>query len=323
MLSIDVKILLVCILVGFILSILGGMIVLPTLRSLKAGQSIRELGPESHKSKEGTPTMGGIIIIISMTVVCFFITKDPKTMFVMLVTLLFGLLGFLDDFIKIGLKRNLGLRAWQKIVGQVAAAAITLYLFNTLVGWDTKLLIPFAQSYIDLGIYFIPFTTFVIIGGVNAVNLTDGLDGLVTGVSIPIALFFAVVGLIFTDKGIMVAGAALFGALLGFLRYNSHPAEVFMGDTGSFAIGGAIIAMAIASKMQLFLAIAGIIYIVEALSVIIQVGYFKYSGGQRIFKMAPIHHHFELSGWKETKVTAIFGIFSYFVCVIALMGLNR
>lgn len=323
MLSIEVKILLVCILVGFILALLGGTVIIPSLISLNAGQSIRELGPESHKKKAGTPTMGGIIIIVSVAVVCFFITKNPKTVFVMMGMLMFGLLGFIDDFIKVVMKRNLGLKAWQKIVGQVIAAAALLYLYSILVGWDTKLLIPFGQQYIDLGIFFIPFTLFVIIGGVNAVNLTDGLDGLVTGVSIPIALFFAAAGLVFVDKGIVVAAGALFGALLGFLRYNSHPAEVFMGDTGSFAIGGAIIALAMATKMQLFLIVAGIIYIAEALSVIIQVGYFKYSGGKRFFKMAPLHHHFELSGWKETKVTAVFGIVSYIVCVIALMGLNR
>ena len=323
MLSIDVKILLVCILVGFMLSILSGMLIIPSLKSLKAGQSIRELGPESHKTKAGTPTMGGIIIIISVSIVCFFITKDPKAVFVMLGMLLFGLLGFVDDFIKVIMKRNLGLKAWQKIVGQIIVTAFILYLYNLLIGWDTKLLVPFAEQYIDLGIYFIPFTTFVIIGGVNAVNLTDGLDGLVTGVSIPVAMFFAAAGLAFTDKGIIVAAGALLGALLGFLRYNSHPAEVFMGDTGSFAIGGAIISLAIVSKMQLFLVVAGVIYIAEALSVIIQVGYFKYSYGKRLFKMAPIHHHFELSGWKETKVTAVFGILSFIFCVIALMGFNK
>ena len=323
MLSIEVKILLVCILVGFILALLGGTVIIPSLKSLNAGQSIRELGPESHKMKAGTPTMGGIIIIVAVAVVCFFITKNPKTVFVMLGMLMFGLLGFVDDFIKVVMKRNLGLKAWQKIVGQIIAAAALIYLYSILVGWDTKLLIPFEQQYIDLGIFFIPFTALVIIGGVNAVNLTDGLDGLATGVSIPIALFFAIVGLVIGDKGIVVAAGALFGALLGFLRYNSHPADVFMGDTGSFAIGGAIIALAMATKLQLFLVVAGIVYVAEAVSVIIQVGYFKYTGGKRFFKMAPLHHHYELSGWKETKVTAVFGIVSYMVCVIALMGLSR
>lgn len=323
MLSIEVRIMLVCIMVSFILTLLGGMLILPTLKSLKAGQSIRELGPDSHKAKAGTPTMGGIILIISISLVCFFITKDPKAMYTMIGTVLFGLIGFLDDFIKVVMKRNLGLRAWQKIVGLLLGAGIMLYLYSAMIGWDTTLLIPFGQEYYDFGIFFIPFTVLVILFGVNAVNLTDGLDGLVTGVSIPVAMFFAGVGLVFSDKGIIVAAAALLGALLGFLRYNAHPAEVFMGDTGSFAIGGAIISLGIASKLQLFLVIAGLIYMIEALSVVIQVAYFKYSGGKRIFKMTPIHHHFELSGWKETKVTAVFGIISYIVCVVALMGLSK
>ncbi len=205
----------------------------------------------------------------------------------------------------------------------VLASAIILFLFNTMIGWDTRLLVPFAEQYVDFGIFFIPFTLLAIIFGVNAVNLTDGLDGLVTGVSIPVAIFFAAAGLLLGEKGIVVSAAALLGALLGFLRYNCHPAEVFMGDTGSFAIGGAILSLAIASKLQLFLLIAGLIYVIEALSVVIQVTYFKATKGKRIFKMTPIHHHFELSGWKETKVTAVFGIISYIVCVVALMGFNR
>lgn len=323
MLNIDVRVMLICTIVGFFLAILTGQIVLPLLKSLKAGQKVLEECPENHHTKSGTPTMGGIIFIIAAAIVCLFITKDQKAMFVIAAMVLFGLFGFVDDFIKVVMKRNLGLRAYQKIIGLALITAVIFFLYYTMIGWDTKLLVPFTEFYIDLGIWYIPFTTFVIIGATNAVNLTDGLDGLASSVTLPVAAFFAIAGLVMSEKGILIAAAALFGALLGFLKYNSHPAEVFMGDTGSFAIGGAIVALAIASKLQLFLVIVGFIYILEALSVLIQITYFKYSKGKRILKMAPIHHHFEIVGWKETKITAVFAIISTVLVAVALMGFNK
>ncbi len=311
-----------CAIVGFLLSILSGQLLLPILKSLKAGQKVLEECPDNHQSKSGTPTMGGIIIIVAVVVTCFAITKDSKAIFVIVSTVLFGLFGFIDDFVKVVMKRNLGLRAYQKIVGLLIINVIILLLYYFTLGWDTKLLIPFIGVYFDLGIWYIPFTTFVIIGATNAVNLTDGLDGLATSVTLPVVAFFAISGLVMGEKGILIAASALFGALLGFLKYNSHPAEVFMGDTGSFAIGGAIVALAIATKLQIFLALVGFVYIIEALSVLIQVSYFKYSKGKRIFRMAPIHHHFEIKGWKETKITAVFAIVSTVLTLVALLGLK-
>ena len=296
---------------------------IPILKHKQFQQFIREEGPQSHLSKEGTPTMGGIAIfgaLVLMTFIGGYVSTDT---FVMLgVTLLFGLIGFFDDYIKVAKKHNLGLRAWQKLVLQIFfAGALAFYMAN-YSGYGTEVWIPFIDKYIDFGGLYIPFVIFVVVAMANAVNLTDGLDGLSSGVTALVGFFFAIVGMEFGHNSAAVFCVALTGACLGFLVFNRYPAKLFMGDTGSMALGGALASAAIIMKVEFLLPIAGLIYVLEALSVIIQVGYFKMTGGKRFFKMAPLHHHFEMCGMKEKYVVAMFWFIALICCGIAYLVAN-
>ncbi|MBD5105707.1 MAG: phospho-N-acetylmuramoyl-pentapeptide-transferase [Lachnospiraceae bacterium] len=309
------------VLIAFVISAALGPIMIPFLRKVKAGQTVREEGPESHLKKTGTPTMGGIIILAAITVTSLINVKDyPKILPILFSTLGFGLIGFIDDYIKVVLKRSMGLRAWQKMLLQFVVTAVFAYYVVNISGISLSMKVPFFKGiYMDLGLLNIPFLFFVMIATVNGTNFTDGLDGLATSVTILVATFFTVVA-VGTGSGIEPITCATVGALLGFLLFNVHPASVFMGDTGSLALGGFVAAAAYMMQMPLFIVIVGFIYLIEVVSVILQVSYFKLTGGKRIFKMAPIHHHFELCGWKETKVVAVFSIITAILCLVALMG---
>jgi phospho-N-acetylmuramoyl-pentapeptide-transferase len=313
---------------SFIIAALLGPVMIPLLKRIKAGQSIREEGPESHYSKSGTPTIGGIIIILGTIIAALIMGGSSREMWILIFSLTaFGLIGFIDDFIKVVLKRNLGLRAYQKIIMQFLAALLVV-LFHLQTSGSTFVLIPFIKEsvqignfiipeYLDLGAFYIPFMIFVIIATVNSVNLTDGLDGLASGVSAVVAIFFALfaVSLGFITAGIF--SGAIAGACLGFLIVNANPAKVFMGDTGSLALGGGIVAVALLTESVLLIPIVGGIFFLESLSVIIQVISFKLTG-KRVFKMSPIHHHFEMIGWKETKVVAVFWTATTLLAVFAV-----
>ncbi len=314
------------VMIAFVVNIILCPVVIPWLHRLKFGQNVRDDGPKTHLKKAGTPTMGGIMILLSFILASVIFLKDNREgIMVIFVTLGFGLIGFADDYIKVVKKRSLGLRAGQKIVAQFIVSGIFvffLYKFAPQIMGDAKLtevIIPFTQNKtLDLGIFYIPFIFFVIIAVVNAVNLTDGLDGLDSGVTALVVTFFAIIAWVMNSKLLPISGAAL-GSLLGFLLFNSYPAKVFMGDTGSLALGGYVVAVAILLRMPLFIPIVGIIYVIEALSVVIQVGYFKLTK-QRFFKMAPIHHSFEISGWPETKVVTLFYIITALFCLIGFLA---
>ena len=312
---------LIPILISFFISVVLSPFVIPFLKKLKFGQFVRDDGPESHLKKSGTPTMGGLIILTSIVITSLFYMKDyPHIIPILVTTLGFGLIGFLDDYIKVVMKRSLGLRAWQKMLGQVLVTGIFAYYLLNFTDIETSMIIPFGKgAVLELGIFFVPFLFFVVLGTVNGANFTDGLDGLASRVTVLIAAFFTVVA-IGTKSGIEPITGAAVGSLLGFLMYNVYPARVFMGDTGSLALGGFVASTAFMLRMPIFIAIVAFIYLVEVLSVIIQVTYFKKTG-KRIFKMAPIHHHFELCGWPETKVVAIFSIVTAVLCLIGLIAL--
>ena len=301
-------------------------ILIPYLKKLKFGQFVREEGPESHLKKKGTPTMGGIVIVLAICITSLFYIKDyPDIVSVLFVTIGFAIIGFIDDYIKVVMKRSMGLRAWQKLLGQILITAIFgYYLLNRQVevAKATEMLIPFSGGkYLDISYFFIPMLFIVMLGTVNGSNFTDGVDGLNASVTVLIATFFTVVA-IGLDEGIYPMTGAVAGALMAFLLYNVYPAKVFMGDTGSLALGGFVAASAYVLQMPLFLIIVALIYLVEVLSVIIQVTYFKMTGGKRIFRMAPIHHHFELKGWSETRIVAVFSIITAMLCLVAFLGLN-
>lgn len=308
----------IIILLALLISVTITALAIPILQRLNTGQNIREEGPESHLAKAGTPTMGGIGIIIATVLACVSTREfSVEIGVIILAFILFGLLGFLDDYIKVVKKQNLGLRAWQKISGQlIIAAAIAVYKVYYSTG-GSMVMIPFTHQRVDFGIWCIPFIIFVVVAMTNGVNLTDGLDGLASGVTFLVALFFAIasVGLGFGASGVFFA--ALAGACLGFLVFNKNPAKVFMGDTGSLALGGGVAVAAIAMEMELFLLIAGLIYVAETLSVVIQVVGFK-TTGKRVFKMAPLHHHFELSGLTEKQVVGLFWFTTLLFCVIGI-----
>lgn len=309
------------ILISFALNIILSPIVIPFLRKLKFGQFVREDGPKSHLVKQGTPTMGGIIILTSILITSLLYINDyPKIVPILFATLGFGLIGFLDDFIKVVMKRSLGLRAWQKIVAQILVTAIFGYYLINNTDVTQDMIIPFTnrQGIIKLKFLFVPSLLFIFIGTVNSVNLTDGLDGLAASVTVLVASFFSVVS-IGINSGIEPITCAAVGSLLGFLLFNAHPARVFMGDTGSLALGGFVAATAYTLNMPIFLLIVGLVYVVESLSVMIQVFYYKKTK-KRFFKMAPIHHHFELSGWKESKIVSVFSIVTAILCLIALLA---
>lgn len=306
-------------LISFIISVVITKVEIPVLKR-KAGQNIREDGPQSHLSKAGTPSMGGIAIIIAASLTTIGAAVMGKIdglgcAIILLVFVGFGLIGFFDDYLKVIKKNNLGLRAYQKFGLQtILSVILAVYLANYTEG-STSVYIPFADIYVNFGICYIPFVVFVVLAMTNAVNLTDGLDGLASGVTAFISLFFAVAGFTYAIATGAYFCSAMCGACLGFLVFNRNPAKVFMGDTGSLALGGGLAAAAILMKLELLLPIVGLLYVIEALSVVLQVGYFKISGGKRIFKMAPIHHHFEKCGFSEVQVVAGFWIFAVLCCV--------
>ena len=317
----DYKIIM-AVLVSFALSVILGPVVIPILRKLKMGQTEREEGVQSHLLKAGTPTMGGVIIIAAITITSlFYVGNYPKIIPVLFVTVGFGLVGFLDDYLKVVLKRSDGLMPKQKMAFQLVITAVFAYYIVNVAGISLELLLPFTGGkYLDLGWLAIPLLFVAVIGTVNGVNFTDGLDGLASSVTVLVATFFSVVA-IGAQSGIEPVTCAVVGALLGFLLFNVYPASVFMGDTGSLALGGFVASTAYMLQMPLFIIIVGAIYLIEVLSVMIQVTYFKKTGGKRIFKMAPIHHHFELCGWSETRVVAVFSIITAILCLIAYMAL--
>ena len=309
------------VIVSFAISALLGPIVIPFLRRLKVGQTVRkEL--ESHLKKNGTPTMGGLMILASIIITSVFYVKDyPKIVPILFMTVGFGVIGFLDDYLKVVLRRSDGLLAWQKMLCQIVVTTVFAVYMGCYSDVPLTMLIPFSGGkYLDLGWGAFPVLYLAVIGTVNGTNFTDGLDGLASSVTIMVATFFSVVA-IGTNAGIAPITCAVVGALLGFLLFNVYPASVFMGDTGSLALGGFVVSAAYMMQMPLFIVIVGLIYLVEVLSVIIQVTYFKKTGGKRIFRMAPIHHHFELGGWSETRVVAVFSITTAILCMIALLGL--
>lgn len=310
----------IIIIIGFVISVVITKYEIPFLRA-KAGQNIREDGPESHLSKAGTPSMGGIAIIIGAVLATLIggliWSADPIDVLVILFVFVgFGLIGFFDDYLKVIKKVNLGLRAYQKFGLQIIiSVALAVFLANYSNG-STLVYIPIADVYLDFGIWYIPFIVFVVLAMTNAVNLTDGLDGLASGVTALVTLFFAVAGITYGVTTGAYFCAALCGGCLGFLVFNKNPAKIFMGDTGSLALGGGLAAAAIVMKLELLLPIVGLLYVIEALSVVLQVGYFKLTKGKRIFKMAPIHHHFEKCGYKEVQVVKAFWIFTLVCCLI-------
>ena len=309
------------VIVSFAISALLGPIVIPFLRRLKVGQTERkEL--ESHLKKNGTPTMGGLMILASIIITSVFYVKDyPKIVPILFMTVGFGVIGFLDDYLKVVLRRSDGLLAWQKMLCQIVVTTVFAVYMGCYSDVPLTMLIPFSGGkYLDLGWGAFPVLYLAVIGTVNGTNFTDGLDGLASSVTLMVATFFSVVA-IGTNAGIAPITCAVVGALLGFLLFNVYPASVFMGDTGSLALGGFVVSAAYMMQMPLFIVIVGLIYLVEVLSVIIQVTYFKKTGGKRIFRMAPIHHHFELGGWSETRVVAVFSITTAILCMIALLGL--
>lgn len=309
------------VLISFALSVIMGPFVIPFLRRLKMGQTERVDGVQSHLKKAGTPTMGGVMILGSVVITSLFYVKDyPKIIPVLFLTVGFGLIGFLDDYLKVVMKRSDGLFPKQKMALQIVVTAIFAYYVVKIAKIPLTMLIPFSGGkYLDIGWLAVPLLFIAGIGTVNGTNFTDGLDGLASSVTVLVATFFTVVA-VGTKSGIEPITCAVVGALLGFLLFNVYPASVFMGDTGSLALGGFVAGAAYMMQMPLFIIIVGLIYLVEVASVIIQVTYFKKTGGKRIFKMAPIHHHFELCGWSETRVVAVFSIITAILCLIALMG---
>lgn len=309
------------VIIAFAISAVLGPIVIPFLRRLKVGQTERkEL--ESHLKKNGTPTMGGIMILAAIVITSVFYVKDyPKIVPILFMTVGFGVIGFLDDYLKVVLRRSDGLLPWQKMILQIIVTAVFAVYMVCYSDVSLTMLIPFSGGkYLDIGWLAVPVLFIAVVGTVNGTNFTDGLDGLASSVTIMVATFFSVVA-VGSNAGISPITCAVVGALLGFLLFNVYPASVFMGDTGSLALGGFVVSTAYMLQMPLFIPIVGLIYLVEVLSVIIQVTYFKKTGGKRIFRMAPIHHHFELGGWSETRVVAVFSITTAILCMIALLAI--
>ncbi|RBW70214.1 phospho-N-acetylmuramoyl-pentapeptide-transferase [Bacillus taeanensis] len=315
------QVLLFTLVTAFLVSVLLGPIFIPFLRRLKFGQSIRDEGPKSHQKKSGTPTMGGIIIVIAIVAATSILTVKfsgfkPQTYLLFLVTLGFGIIGFIDDFIKVVLKRNLGLTSKQKLLGQLIISGI-FYFGLTQVGFDTSLHIPGTALSFELGWFYIFLIIFMLVGTSNAVNLTDGLDGLVAGSAAVSFGAFAILSWHMFQFEVAIFSVAVVGAVLGFLVFNAHPAKVFMGDTGSLALGGALAAIAILTKLELLLVVVGGVFVIETLSVMIQVISFK-TRGKRVFKMSPIHHHYELSGWSEWRVVVTFWVVGLLFAAIGI-----
>ena len=313
-------------LIGCGLSLAFGYLLLPLLRALKAGQSIREVGPTWHNNKAGTPMMGGLMFIFA-AIVCLLISipamRDFSVFYVLGLGLCFGLVGFLDDFFKAKFKRNLGLTSLQKALLQMAVSAIFVYVLLQQGVISSNLYIPFFNVSFELHpLVYVFFSMFVMVGCVNAVNLTDGVDGLCGSVTVPVMVFFAATAFAKGQLEMALLPASLAGGLIAYLFYNWHPAKVFMGDTGSLFLGGVVCALAFALDMPLILLLVGFVYIVETLSDIIQVTYFKLTHGKRVFKMAPIHHHFEMCGWKEIKICFVFSAVSAAMCGLAWFAIS-
>ncbi len=311
------------VIISFGISVVLCPVIIPFLRKLKFGQYVRDDGPESHLKKAGTPTMGGLVILVSILLTSLiYIVRFPDIIPILLMTLGFGIIGFLDDYIKVVMKRSLGLKPRQKMFGQFVVTAVFLYYYFEVAKLDTSVLIPFTggQVFEMPAWLFILFVFIVVLGTVNGVNFTDGLDGLASGVTAIVATFFTFAAMGLGARVTPITGAVV-GALLGFLLFNTYPARVFMGDTGSLALGGFVASMALMLHMPLYIVIVGLVYLVEVLSVMLQVTYFKLTHGKRIFKMAPIHHHFELSGFSETQVVAAFSVVTAVLCLLALAGM--
>ena len=299
--------------------ILSGPFLIPLLHKLKFGQSIREEGPASHKIKSGTPTMGGIFLIAAIVIATLIRAEFTAEIFIALFIVVgHFILGFLDDYIKVVKKRNLGLRAWQKLLGQIIIAAVTIYIATNYLGIATTIWLPLIDTTLDLGIFYYVLVLLVIVGASNAVNLTDGLDGLASGCMAIAASCYGVICLLTLHYNLAIFCAATVGACIGFLRFNFHPAKIFMGDTGSLALGGAFAAMGILTHTELLLIFVGLIFVCEAMSVILQVISYQ-TTGKRIFRMSPLHHHFELGGWKEVKVVMVFWTVSLISGVLGII----
>ncbi len=303
-----------------------GYFLIPMLRALKAGQSIREIGPTWHNNKAGTPMMGGIMFILAAVLCLLFhipSMEDYSVFYVLILALCFGLVGFMDDFTKMKFKRNLGLTSLQKMLLQMAVSAVYLYVLYSKGVMTCDIYIPFVNTTFYLHpIVYIFFAMFVMVGTVNSVNLTDGVDGLSSSVTVPVMVFFTAAAIAMGKMELALLPACLVGGLIAYLFYNWHPAKVFMGDTGSLFLGGAVCGLAFALDMPLVLILVGFVYICETMSVIIQVSYFKATHGKRIFKMSPIHHHFELCGWKEEKIVIVFSSISAVMCILAWFGIQ-
>lgn len=309
--------------VAFVISAVWGYFAIPLLQKLKAGQTVRDDGPQTHLAKNGTPTMGGIIFLLAYFLSCiiYMIAYEPSTdiISVMICTLGFAIIGFIDDFIKVVLKRSMGLRAWQKMGLQIVFSIGYLIYMVNVAEISTSVTLPIINTDVDMGFFTYILLFIMLLGTTNGANFTDGVDGLATSVTMAIALCLTFIAAA-VESPTGFSSIAMAAALMGFLLYNSHKASVFMGDIGSLALGGFVAGTVISMEMPLHILFIGIIYLAEVLSVIIQVGYFKISGGKRIFRMAPIHHHFELGGWKETKVVAVFTIVTIALCALMLFG---
>ena len=316
--------------ISFVISAVAGKLLLPALVKLKVGQSIKEIGPTWHMNKQGTPTMGGLMFIIGIFITIFvlgwkgMLAGDFSHLYVFGFALVFGVIGYIDDYQKVKRKQNTGLTSRQKFLLQLAAAVAFLCLMRFEGMLSPNLYIPFLHTELVLNwVVYLIFAAFVIVGTVNSVNITDGLDGLSSSVTVPVALFFAVMGGYWAHyEQLGIFGGAMVGGLFGFLIYNHYPAKVFMGDTGSLFLGGAVCGLAFALDMPLVLIMVGIIYIIETLSVILQVGYFKATKGKRLFKMAPIHHHFEKCGWAEERIDLTFAGITLVMCILAWIGVS-
>lgn len=310
------------VLASFFIAVLIGPSIIEMLRRLKAGQTERVEGLESHQKKTGTPTMGGIIFLIPVVLIgVFYATSHKEVIPVLILTIGFGIIGFLDDYIKVVRKHNLGLRAWQKILGQFIVAMLFAVYVTIFTDISLAMRVPFTSIVLDFGIWNIPIMFFIALGTANGTNFTDGVDGLCASVTAVVAAFFAVAGMHYGATGAEVMSSAMVGGLLGYLVYNVYPGKVMMGDTGSLAIGGFVTGIAYVMQMPIFIVIVGFIYAFEVISVIMQVSYFKLTHGKRIFRMAPIHHHFEKGGWSETKVVNVFTTVTILLCLIAYAGL--
>ncbi len=309
-------------LLSFVIAVLIGPKVIDILRKLKAGQTEREEGLESHQKKTGTPTMGGVIFLLPVVVIGIFYGASHKEVIpVLILTIGFGIIGFIDDYIKVVRKHNLGLRAWQKILGQLVVTILFSVYVETFTDISLAMKVPFTSIILDFGIFNIPILFFIALGTANGTNFTDGVDGLCASVTAVVAAFFAVAGMHYGATGAEVMSSAMVGALLGYLVYNVYPGKVMMGDTGSLAIGGFVTGIAYVMQMPIFIVIVGFIYAFEVISVILQVLYFKITHGKRIFRMAPIHHHFEKGGWSETRVVNVFTTVTILLCLVAYVGL--